>query len=56
LVNDMKGNFMFYLNTLKMPVVQLKRCPKTTIWNNQWEKKEVYMLQENDAIRININN
>ena len=55
LVNDTKGNFMYYLNEIKLPMVQLKRCPKTTIWNNQWEKKEVYMLEENDAIRININ-
>ena len=55
LVNDEKGNFMYYLNDLDMPTLETKRCPKNTIWKGGKEQKEVYMLKENDAIRINLN-
>ena len=54
-VNDTKGNFMYYLNTLKMPDTVKKYCPSTTLWNNKKEMKEVYLLKENDAVRINLN-
>ena len=55
LVNDEKGNFMYYLNELDTPPLEKKRCPRNTIWKGGKEQKEVYMLKENDAIRININ-
>ena len=55
LVNDTKGNFLYYLNTLKMPETIKKYCPQTTIWNGKKVLKDVYLLEENDAIRINLN-
>lgn len=44
-VNDPKGNFMYWLNNLKMPSTIEKGL-----------QTEVYLLKENDASRININN
>tara|TARA_R110000803_G_scaffold21725_1_gene54447 strand:- start:887 stop:1306 length:420 start_codon:yes stop_codon:yes gene_type:complete len=55
LVNDTKGNFLYHLNTLKMPETIKKYCPQTTIWNGKKVLKDVYLLEENDAIRINLN-
>jgi hypothetical protein len=54
-VNDTKGNFMYYLNTLKMPKVVKKYCPDSTMWAKKRVTKEVYLLQEKDAIQINLN-
>jgi hypothetical protein len=55
-VADPKGNFMYWLNTLKMPDKILKYCPDTTLWTKKRIQKEVYLLDENLAVRININN
>lgn len=55
LVNDKKGNFLFYLNTLKMPAAVKKYCPDTTIWTKKRLLKDVYLLEEKDALRINLN-
>ena len=55
LVNDKKGNFLFYLNTLKMPAAVKKYCPDTTIWTKKRLLKNVYLLEEKDALRINLN-
>jgi hypothetical protein len=54
-VADPKGNFMYWLNTLKMPNKILKYCPDTTLWTKKRIQKEVYLLDENLAVRININ-
>ncbi len=55
LVNDKKGNFLFYLNTLKMPAAVKKYCPDTTMWTKKRLLKDVYLLEEKDALRINLN-
>ena len=54
-VNDPKGNFMYWLNTLEMPKPVKKYCPDTTMWTKKRINKEVYLLKENQAVRININ-
>tara|TARA_R110000851_G_scaffold35838_4_gene94033 strand:- start:501 stop:932 length:432 start_codon:yes stop_codon:yes gene_type:complete len=54
-VNDPKGNFMYWLNTLKMPSTVKKYCPDTTMWTKKRILKDVYLLKENEAVRININ-
>lgn len=54
-VNDPKGNFMYWLNTLKMPGTIKKYCPDTTMWTKKRLLKDVYLLKENEASRININ-
>ena len=54
-VNDPKGNFMFWLNTLDMPETIKKYCPDTTMWTKKRLLKDVYLLNENLAVRININ-
>ena len=54
-VNDPKGNFMYWLNTLKMPIPIKKYCPDTTMWTKKRLLKDVYLLKENEASRININ-
>jgi len=53
-VNDPKGNFMYWLNTLVMPEPVKKYCPDTTIWTKKRLLKDVYLLKENEAVRINI--
>ena len=54
-VNDPKGNFMYWLNKLKMPPTEKKYCPDTTMWTKKRILKDVYLLKENDAVRINLN-
>ena len=54
-VNDPKGNFMYWLNTLKMPETKQMYCPDTTLWTKKRLNKDVYLLKENQASRININ-
>ena len=54
-VNDPKGNFMYWLNTLEMPDTIKKYCPDTTMWTKKRLLKEVYLLEENQASIININ-
>jgi len=53
-VADTKGNFMYWLNTLKMPVAVKKYCPDTTMWTKKRILKDVYLLEENDASIINL--
>jgi len=52
---DTKGNFMYYLNNLKLPQSVKKYCPDTTIWTKNKLLKDVYLLEENAAVRINLN-
>jgi len=54
-VADTKGNFMYWLNTLKMPEAVKKYCPDTTMWTKKRILKDVYLLEENMASRINLN-
>ena len=54
-IADPKGNFMFWLNNLKMPLTEKKYCPDSTIWTKKRVLKNVYLLKENKASRININ-
>ena len=54
-VNDDKGNYLYYLNDLKMPDTVKKYCPDTTIWTKKRLLKDVYLLEEKDALRINLN-
>ena len=50
-----RGNFMYWLNELKMPKTVKKYCPDTTMWTRKRVHKDVYLLKENDASRINLN-
>ena len=54
-VNDPKGNFLYWLNNIKMPKPVELYCPSTTLWSNKKKKKTVYLLKENDASIINLN-
>lgn len=54
-VADPKGNFMYWLNKLKMPVPVKKYCPDSTMWTKKRITKEVFLLKENQASRINLN-
>ena len=53
-VNDPKGNYLFWLNDLKDLKKEELYCPKTTMWNTKKQNKSVYLLQEKQAIIINI--
>lgn len=54
-VNDPKGNYLYWLNKIKMPEPVEMYCPDTTIWTKKRILKPVYLLNENDATRINLN-
>ena len=53
-VNDPKGNFMFWLNTIQMPKPVKMYCPDTTLWTKKRLLKPVYLLKENLASKINL--
>ena len=53
-VNDPKGNYMFWLNSLKDLNKENLYCPKTTMWDNNKRNKSVYLLKEEQAIITNI--
>ena len=54
-VNDAKGNFMYWLNTTEMPSLVKKYCPDTSVYTKKRMLKDVYLLEEGAAVRININ-
>jgi hypothetical protein len=54
-VADTKGNYMYWLNDLKLPEVKELYCPETTMWNSRKVKKQCYLLKESEAVVININ-
>lgn len=55
-VFDCKGNYLYFLNELKMPLVVKSQMPcKTYFENKQLIEKEVYFLSESNAIIINKN-
>ena len=45
-VNDPKGNFMYWLDTLEMPKPVKKYCPDTTMWTKKRINKDVYLLKD----------
>lgn len=49
-VNDPKGNYLFWLDELKLPEVEKLYCPDTTLWTKKRKNKEVYLLKEKTAI------
>ena len=54
-VNDPKGNFMYWLNTLELSKKVQMYCPDTTMWTKKRLLKDVYLLEENQATIINVN-
>ena len=54
-VNDPKGNFMYWLNDIELPETTSMYCPDATRWAKKRMNKDVYLLQENDATIINVN-
>lgn len=54
-VADPRGNYLFWLNNIKLPEVQQMYCPATTMWSKKKIKKDCYLLKESDASIININ-
>ena len=54
-VNDPKGNYLFYLNEIEMPKISQMYCPDTTLWTKSRKTKDVYLLDESQAIIKNIN-
>ena len=54
-INDPKGNFMFWLNDLKLPIAEKLYLPDSSYWTKKKQKKEVYLLDESDASIINLN-
>ena len=55
LVNDPKGNYMFWLNNLKDLQTKDMYCPDTTLWTKKKILKPCYLLEEKDAAIINLN-
>ena len=53
LVSDPKGIFLFHLDFIEIPEIEEKYCPSTTLWAGGSKNKEVYLLDENQAILIN---
>ena len=54
-VNDPKGNFLYWLNTLDLPQPKDMYCPDTTLWTKKRILKPVYLLKETQATKINLN-
>ena len=55
-INDPKGNFMYWLNKITLPDPVEMYCPDTTLWTKKRMLKPVYLLKENQATKINLNN
>jgi len=51
-VSDLKGQYLYRLDNLKMPPIVQRYCPSTTMWNKKKILKDVYLLQESHAIKI----
>ena len=54
-VNDPKGNFLYWLNKIKLPKPKKMYCPDTTLWTKKRLLKPVYLFKENQATKINFN-
>ena len=55
LVNDPKGNYMFWLNNLEGLKTKDIYCHDTTLWTKKKVLKPCYLLEEQDAAIINLN-
>ena len=53
-VNDPKGNYLFWLNTLKDLKEVEMYCPDTTLWTKKKVKKPCYLIPEQKASIINL--
>lgn len=51
-VNDPNGNYIFWLNDLKMPKEVSMLCPDTTLWTKKKIQKPCYLIPENLAHRV----
>ena len=56
-VADPKGNYMFWLNAIKMEKLKTQKiwCPKTSFWNSKKVEKECYLIPEELAHKVNLN-
>jgi len=54
-VDDPKANYLFWLNDLTIPGIKEIECPSTTLWDQKKKTKELYLLNESQAIVINKN-
>ena len=54
-VNDPKANYLFWLNDIKLPEPVDMWCPDTTLWTKKKMIKPCYLLNENLATFINLN-
>lgn len=54
-VNDPKANYLFYLNQIEMPEITELNLPDSTQWSKKRNDKSVYLLEETDAIIVNLN-
>lgn len=54
-VSDPKGTYYFWLNKLKMPELVERYCPDTTMWTKKKLMKPVYLIPEEQAIRVDLN-
>ncbi len=55
-VSDPKGNYLYWLNYLEMPEPVEMYCPDTTMWTKKRLLKPVYLLTEEQASIVNIDN
>ena len=54
-VDDPRANYLFWLNDLTIPGIKEIECPSTTLWDQKKKTKELYLLNESQAIVINKN-
>ena len=52
LVIDPKATYYFWLDNITLKEIKYIDCPKTTLWEDETEKKEVYLLGEDLASYI----
>jgi hypothetical protein len=53
-IADEKGNYLYFLDELKLPIVTIIEAKTTTSFNNkEVVKKEVYKLSESQAVIVN---
>tara|TARA_R110000772_G_scaffold191275_1_gene302214 strand:- start:36 stop:440 length:405 start_codon:yes stop_codon:yes gene_type:complete len=51
-VKDLRGEYLFRLEKIKMPPFVKRNCPNTTLWDKTKRLKLVYLLQERQASKI----
>lgn len=54
-VADPKGNYLFWLNNMTLPPVEIVLAGKTTYWGGDKESKQVYYLPESKASIVSVN-